>query len=413
MPSPLVYTAPLILPIGSDIIRNGAIVVDSEGILDIGSSAVIAAAWKDCETVALSGVVIPPLINCHIHLELSHVTGMKQPPPDGSMVDWIEALLADRQLEYDDKVISRAKRDMIESQKRAGVVLMADIGNLPVDRHPPDSSLPEIYSIVEVLAPTRQRTSEILQQISALPERQAVSPHAPYSTSADLLIALKNRAGANKQIFTIHLAETGDEKTLLSLKSGPFRKFLEKRESWDNTLLPSGDFSGSVDYLDKLGVLDEKTLCVHCVHVNDEEIGMLAKHGTKVCLCPGSNRFLRTGPAPLEKMLATGILPGIGTDSRASNEDPNMWGEMRILHAHHPKVSPSVLLAMATLGGARALHRESDYGTLEKGKKPVFLEIEMDNLPEITGSTEREIFEELIYGNGFRNINWIHPFEKI
>jgi cytosine/adenosine deaminase-related metal-dependent hydrolase len=244
--------------------------------------------------------------------------------------------------------------------------------------------------------------------LSLLPAEQAVSPHAPYSTGADLIIALKKRARSNSHIFSIHLAESPDERAFLRSHSGPFRDFLEKRGSWDNSLLPEGDFSGSVDYLGKLGVLDENTLCVHCVHIDDDEIRMLAEHGVKVCLCPGSNRFLGVGIAPLEKLLAAKILPGIGTDSRASNEKPDMWREIRLLHRYHPDVAPATLLAMATLGGARALHREEDFGTLEKGKKAVFLEIAMDNLSALS---EGEILDELVRGQP-RNINWIIPPES-
>ena len=83
-----------------------------------------------------------------------------------------------------------------------------------------------------------------------------------------------------------------------------------------------------MEYLDSLGVLDSNTLCVHAVHVSKAEIVTLAEKKVRVCLCPGSNRFLGVGKAPVTEFLAHGILPALGTDSRASNTRLSMWREM-------------------------------------------------------------------------------------
>lgn len=160
-------------------------------------------------------------------------------------------------------------------------------------------------------------------------------------------------------------------------------------------------------YLQRLGVLDPKTLCVHCVHVTENEIQLLAEKGAHVCLCPGSNRFLRVGKAPVERMLRHGLLPAIGTDSIASNEALDIWREMRILSEDHPEAKPAKILEMATLGGASALHCEGLFGSLAPGRRALFLEVDDEEFSLI--DTEESLCETLIKGGRPQVVSWINP----
>ncbi len=326
-----------------------------------------------------------------------------------TMVDWIESLLHKRQAFHDNDVITEAVKQTVRDQFDSGVILMADIGNSTEKLHNLSGNSPEIISILELLAPTQQRTSSALDDLLKIDYNQHISPHAPYSTSATLITALKKRAEKHNHIFSIHLAESLDEIDCICHRQGGFRLFLENRDSWEEEMLGEGRYIGAVDYLNSLGVLNDKTLCVHCVHVDDSEIMLLAENRTKVCLCPGSNEFLRVGRAPLEKMLHHKILPAIGTDSYASNELLDMWREMQILGTNHPNVHPGKILAMATLGGAAALHRTDDYGTLEPGKKSIFLEIQIDRVEKLK---EIDILKILTHDGRPNSINWVGATEN-
>ena len=126
--------------------------------------------------------------------------------------------------------------------------------------------------------------------------------------------------------------------------------------------------------------------------------------GAKVCLCPGSNSYLRVGTAPLGMFLAHGILPALGTDSMASNPELSIWREMRLLHNDHPTVEPSMILAMATLGGAAALGLEHTYGTLSPGRSSRFLAVQ---LPEPSPSAAK-VYEYLVGGNSHIQPTWVN-----
>jgi cytosine/adenosine deaminase-related metal-dependent hydrolase len=127
-------------------------------------------------------------------------------------------------------------------------------------------------------------------------------------------------------------------------------------------------------------------------------------------VCPGSNSFLGVGTAPLEKILLAGILPGIGTDSIASNECLDIWGEMQKLRNQFPDIPPEKIFAMATQGGAESLGRENDYGTLEKGKKGVFLEAVFDDINTLN---ETDVFDILTSAGKPEKLNWISPNNEI
>jgi aminodeoxyfutalosine deaminase len=122
-----------------------------------------------------------------------------------------------------------------------------------------------------------------------------------------------------------------------------------------------------VAWLDSLGLLDEQTLCVHAVRVDEDDVARLAARRAGVCLCPGSNRHLGVGKAPLATMLRHGITPALGTDSLAGNPDFSLWQEMKLLREDHPEVPPATVLAMASQAGARLLGREGESGVIAPG----------------------------------------------
>ncbi len=403
------YCAPWVFPVRTRGIKDGAVVVEHERILDAGPRSEMVDLWKDAEIHELSGLLIPPLINCHTHLELSHIDDLEPLETGANMVDWIERLLVKRLRDGENRAaIRRAGSAMVAQQKDSGVILLVDIGNSRLFSAYQSWKDPEIYHIQEILAPNRNRTVAMEKELGKLGPQHALCPHAPYSTTAELIQFLKKRSRETGTLFSIHVAESPQEKDFITKKSGPFRYLLEKRKSWDNTIPAKGIYSGSVDYLDKLEVLDERTLCVHCVNIDDKEIQILARKKAHVCLCPGSNRFLGVGIAPLEEMLEADILPCIGTDSRASNPNPDMWNEMRILREDHATVSAATILKMATYAGASALGRLDDFGTLDKGKRAVFLEVDITGISRLD---EEAILEQLICEDSPRRIRWITATE--
>ncbi len=178
--------------------------------------------------------------------------------------------------------------------------------------------------------------------------------HSPYTCSQKTLKAAKAAARSQAVLFQIHAAETAREQALIE---------------------GGGDMS-PIQYLDHIGVLDEQTLLVHSIWVDDKDIEIIANSGAAVSHNPESNMKLASGIAPVQKFLSAGISVGLGTDGCASNNDLDMFQEMDTaakLHKVHT-LDPTVMdvgsvLKMATIEAARAIGLDRSIGSLEKGKQ--------------------------------------------
>jgi len=403
-----IVSSPWVLPISRPVVVDGSVVVADGRIVDIGQRREILAKYPGTEERCYPGLLLPGLINAHIHLELSHLRDIPAPLPHHTFTDWIAGLLAKRSTDH----TSREERldavsALLRDQHASGVVLVADTGNecfAELDKSAED--WPEILRMLEYLGPDRQGDEAARRAIEDLEGSVAVTGHAPYSTRPELLQYIKERCWRLQQIFSIHTAEHSAELQFLHSRTGIFRDFLEKRNRWDGSFGHTKEgCSGTIDYYNRLGLLDDWTLMVHCVHVSAAELQLAARRGAHICLCPGSNRFLKVGTAPVTLMVKAGILPALGTDSYASNPAIDLWREMQLLAGDHPDLPPERILAMATLGGAQALHVEQDFGSIEPGRKGRFLHISSPTLLQCRTATA--LMQALVTGGRPAEISWV------
>ncbi|MEJ2533318.1 MAG: TRZ/ATZ family hydrolase [Halioglobus sp.] len=187
-------------------------------------------------------------------------------------------------------------------------------------------------------------------------------PHAPYTVSEPNLVKVATLAAELDAAVQIHLHETRAE-VLLAVEQNGERP---------------------LDTLHRLGLLGPRTQCVHMVDLGDRDIALLGETGAHVVHCPQSNMKLASGACPVRTLLANGVNVAMGTDSAASNNDLNLFGEMQTaamlakLQAMDATALPAAdALAMATLGGARALGLEDRIGSLEVGKQADLIAVDL------------------------------------
>lgn len=399
------YRAPWVVPVTAPVLQDGAIVMNRDSIVDIGSYADVSNRFTDIPRIDCPGVLLPALVNSHIHLDLSVYGPVPQESSESTMCDWISSLLKKRQdAGFSEQEIQSAAEKTAQGQYESGVGLMLDIGNINLGDF--DSCPVEIVSLFEMLGPSKSAEHAAITAIQELPKEQPVTGHAPYSTTPELLRYIKKRSIIQKSLFSLHLAENPDESLLLTRAEGCFAQFLKDRGGFDTTFpIPGIDSSGVVGYLEKLGILDEKTICVHCVHLSRDEMKIISHSHAHVCLCPGSNRFLSVGIAPLEELLDLNILPALGTDSITSNPGLDMWNEMALLRKNHPDVSADTILAIATLGGAKALHRDKVFGSLEKGRTSSILHVQGTQYEEAVNT--EQLLDRLTSCGRPESIDWL------
>lgn len=399
-PDRYIYRAPFVVPVASPVIADGALITEQGRVVAVGRYADLKEA--DAELVDYEGhVIAPALVNGHAHLELSHLAalGRETHKSPGDMPAWISSLLAARAEAIDPAEAADEARYALARLYAGGCGAVIDIGNQPESRALGEGFKTRISFHLELLGFARKSQETAISRLATLPPDLCCTGHAPYSTGVHLLQALKERARRSNCLFPLHVAESADEVELLRNGSGRFRDFLVERDAWDDSFTAPG--VGAITYLDRLGLLDEQTLCVHAVHVAEEEIAVLAERGAKVCLCPGSNRYMGVGRAPVAAMLAQGIRPCIGTDSLASNPNMSLWQEMAILREDHPALAPAEVLTMATQNGARILGLEAELGVIAPGVSSSLLAV------ECAATTEDEVLEYLTSSGAAIRLEWI------
>ena len=378
----------LIIP-GSSELRGAACSVVEDGALLVADGYIQAAGkYKDLAreygqylTQGHEGrVLAPALINGHCHLELSYLDLASriegQSRYMGDPTTWIRNLLAAKERfskesgDAEELILNHAKKTLHRMADEGGG-FVGDVGNSLAGRYIGGDAKARVCFLLELLGLTRESEAKSFTRLEKISADDSLkigcTAHAPYSTTPALIKAIKKQAVRQGHIFSIHVAESKQEIEFLQSGTGVFREFLIERGAWDGSFVIPG--KGSVHYLEELGVIDNKTLCVHGVFVDPAEIEILARKKAKVCLCPGSNRYLGSGKAPVTEYLDHGILPALGTDSKASNEVLSMWREMRLLREDHPGLLPASVFSMATLGGAQAWNVAAEMGSLEPGKR--------------------------------------------
>jgi len=370
-----IHAAPWVVPVCGPIIGDGGVACAGGKILAVDGLRRLRQHYPEAAIIPHpASALTPALINAHIHLELSHLASLAAAPFTGLFTDWISQLLQLRDsLGATGELAEQSALRAAKAQYHSGVSVLADIGNTLIGRNLAASFPGLLFPFKEYLGLAEFTLEKNLSRLRQEPAETLCSGHAPYSTHCRLLQQLKERATALGQVFPIHTAEPAAEAEMLGQGRGELVDFVRQRGFWDGSFVARGR-GGSIHYLRDLQLLDARTLCIHAIHVSSEEIRILAGEGVKVCLCPGSNRYLGTGRAPVRQYLENGILPALGTDSLASNPELSLWREMRILAEEHEGVDAAAIFAMATRGGAEALGLDR-LGTLEPGKNADLLAV--------------------------------------
>jgi aminodeoxyfutalosine deaminase len=364
-----IYRAGWILPIATHPVRDGWVLTRDGFVVDCGAGEAPNSPGP-VETVDLgSTAIMPGLVNAHTHLELSWMRGRL--PPGGSMPEWAARLIALRQTVNPEPAEPMAAA--VREVRAAGTSLVGDVTNtLAAYDLLADSALggAVFREVLGFGAPDpAQVVADAEAQIESLMAlewlRPSVVPHAPYSVSLALLRTIAAAAGA--RAISVHLGESEDEMRFLRDGTGAWRDLLARLGVWTDAWQPPR--CGPVEYLDRAGLLTPRLLAVHGTQLDAPEIARLAEAGATIVTCPRSNQWTGAGIPPVEKFYASGVRVAIGTDSLASVEDLNVFGELAALRRLAPGVPAHRLLESATIQGAAALGFDADFGTIAPGKR--------------------------------------------
>lgn len=338
------------------------------------------------DLLELDGIVSPGFVNCHCHLELSH---LKERIEEGTgLAHFVQDVVAKRRVGEDEiqQAIADAEQEMIEN----GIVAAGDICNTTGTIDVKAGGNLYYHSFIEVLGsdPAKAESNfEIFSTIHAdfcrvLPGRQvSFTPHAPYSVSE--LLWEKILTGETK-LMSIHNQEAADENLWFKNKTGAFVELYERMKLDTSSFIATGK-SSLQSYLPKFRK-EQSLILVHNVHTSEDDIHFAAQQPLNLfwCFCPNANEYISRQLPDIPLFINNNCTIVLGTDSLASNHQLSIWEEIKTIRKKFPQIELEQLLQWATLNGAKALQVDGRFGSFEKGKKPGVVHIDgLGNLSKV------------------------------
>ena len=393
-----------VIPIepANTVLPDTAVAINDGRILDLLSIPQATAQYQASNTIELQDhVVLPGLINAHTHASMNLLRGFADDLP---LMTWLQEYIwpteqkwVSHDFVYDGALLACAE------MLRGGTTCFADMYFFAesTTRAAEHAGIRAVIGLIAVDFPTAyaQDAKEYLRKGLALHDQlrgntlisTMFAPHAPYSVSNDPLAHIATLAEELDIPIHIHLHETEHEiaESLQKFGMRPLQR------------------------LEQLGLLTPRLVSAHMTHLNEAEIASYAEVGAHVVHCPESNLKLASGFCPLQKLLDAGINVALGTDGAASNNDLDMFGEMRTAALLAKGVAndavagkAQAILRMATINGARALGLDEHIGSLEQGKAADLIAV---NLAQLETLPNYDPVSTLVYAGSRHQVTdvWI------
>jgi len=362
---------------GYRLLDNKVLITRSDGTIE----AIVEAHEAGESVRELHGILLPGLINCHCHLELSHLKDVIA--PHTGLIEFLCSVVTKRNfpIELIQEKIVLAEQEMYAN----GIVGVGDIGNTADTAAVKAKSRICWHNFVEVLSFTDNKAMEnmahyrsqleVLSQAlagSSLPHRSSLVPHAPYSISPATFRMLNE--ATQEQVISIHNQEHPAENELYINGGGEYLRLFNIFGIDQSPFPVTGQRSlrSVLPYFDR----GQTILLVHNTCTTKEEMEWAAHYATQkglrlqYCLCINANLYIENKVPPAHLLYQTGASVVIGTDSYSSNWQLSIASEIKSLHHHFPAIPLETILQWATLQGARALQWDDRFGSFEKGKNP-------------------------------------------
>lgn len=355
------------------VIENGAVAFENDKIIYIGPTPERMDGY-DQHISAKGKAILPGLINTHGHAALSLLRGYADDLP---LQEWLEQKLWPLEARFTAEQVKWGSRLAVLEMLKSGTTCMLDMYD-HMDQVGETVTEAGIRAVlcrgVIGLCSEEERKAKLKEaadfarnwhntaegRITAM-----MSPHAPYTCSPDYIHAIVNQAAELNLPVHTHVSETQRE---------------VEQNIKDYGCRP-------IEHLSRVGFFSQPSLVAHAVHLTDEELDILQEHNVKVSHNPGSNLKLGSGVARVPEMLDRGITVSLGTDSAASNNNLDMFEEMRLAALIHKganqdplAVSAASALQMATISGAKSVFLSEITGSLEIGKKADFITIDLQKI---------------------------------
>ena len=362
---------------GQQVVKDGAVAVDDGRIVAVGPRAEFGSKYRSREKLDGAGkVVMPGLVNGHTHAAMTLLRGIAD---DIELIEWLQKYIFPTEVRFVDAEFVRVGTELACWEMiRGGTTTFVDMYYFPdavaeavescgirvlvaasvIDQKSPDAAngADSLAKAIDFARRWKGKDDRIIPIIGA---------HSVYTIKPELLRQIRAAASELGVPISIHVSESRFE-------------IDTTRRNYDTT---------PVHLLEDIGFLDSGTIAAHVVWPEEDEIPLLAQRRVGVIHNPSSNMKISSGISPVAKMLAAGVRMGLGTDGPATNNDLDMWEEMRLaaflqkVSTMDPKVVPArTALDMATRGGAEAIGLGEEIGSLTVGRRADLIQVSLDDV---------------------------------
>jgi 5-methylthioadenosine/S-adenosylhomocysteine deaminase len=380
------------------VIETGAVAIDDGVILAVGPASEINASYTAAQVLTGDNrIVMPGLINGHSHAAMTLLRGVAD---DLALMDWLNNYIFPAEVQFVDAEFVRIGTELACWEMiRGGTTTFVDMYYYP-------DTIAEIVdscgmralisaTVIDQRSPDAEDAGDSIRKGNGFIERwlgkndritPIFGPHANYTLNAEQLKATREAAMEYGVPISIHMSES------------PFEVQYSK-DTYGMT---------SIELFESIGFFEGPTIAAHVVWPTDAEIPILAERKVGVVHNPTSNMKIASGIAPITAMLAAGVRVGLGTDGAASNNDLDMWEEMRLasflqkVEQMNPEVlSAETVLRMATSGGAAAIGLDDTIGSLEPGKRADLIQVAFEDVHHIP---TYDVVSHLVYVNDEQDV---------
>ncbi len=375
----------------SSVYKDGAVAIDEGLILAVGDAADISAEYSAAEILpGENRIVMPGLVNGHSHAAMTLLRGVAD---DLALMDWLNNYIFPAEVQFVDTEFVRIGTELACWEMiRGGTTTFVDMYYFPdtIAQVVDSCGMRAMISatVIDQRSPDAENAADSIRKGIGFIERwknknsritPIFGPHANYTLNAEQLKATRAAAIEHDTSISIHMSES------------PFELQYSK-DTFGMT---------SVELAESIGFFDGPTIAAHMVWPTEEEISILVERKVGVIHNPTSNMKIASGISPVAEMLQAGVRMGLGTDGAASNNDLDMWEEMR-LAAFLQKVdrmdpvvmSAPTVLKMATSGGATAIGLGDTIGSIEVGKRADIIQVAFDDVHHVP---TYDVISHLVY----------------
>ena len=365
------FSAQYIITNSGPLLKRSVITTEDDGtIINIENKQ--GTLSEEHSTEFYNGIIIPGFVNCHCHLELSHMKdSILKGSGLGSFIEHVRNSRDDKKRVYNSAV--SADNHMFKE----GIVLCADICNTSDTFKLKKESSISYINLLEVFGLDPDKAGRRMDEIGSLAETAklmelpfSLVPHSAYSMSLTLLRLLKSKSSANK-VTSIHFMETEGEEIFLKQNNGPLMSSYSRSGLVPPRLETAKNHAAVIlEEVTRSGNL----ILVHNTFADQNTIRAVSQRKNLFwCICPNSNIYIENKIPPLNLLIDEGVEIVVGTDSLASNMSLSILEELKTIQFNFPLIPIEDLILWATMNGAKALGEENRFGSIELGKRPALI----------------------------------------